>query len=99
MLGPEFDRFALVYESKYSQDWREFFIKRDPAIISEVVNELTYLNECVELQVLPPIQPECAHGKGDTFTGCGFRHICLNTATVGQAHELAQGVTPTAPGR
>lgn len=77
MLATGWDEFVYVMEDKASNDWREFLIRKDPAILARVRDELEILNEHVERRVLPSILPACASKEGPYRT-CDYAAQCLS---------------------
>jgi hypothetical protein len=78
-LNPEMEGVSVIYENKDDNNWREFWVPRDPAITLQVQKDVEYLNECVDSRVLPPVKPDCAAQKGTEYRQCPYKGICLKT--------------------
>lgn len=76
MLMTGWDVWSLVYEDKDTSQWKEFVVHRDPALIEQVQEELTYLNDSVFYKTLPPVLDECQKRQG-AYRKCAFAHSCL----------------------
>lgn len=77
MFVTGWDMFVYVIEDKRSLDWREIIVRRDPALIAQVKQELEELNEYVEHRRLPDILPACSQKTGPYRT-CPFAGACLS---------------------
>lgn len=73
---PELDKFALVYESKNTNEWNEIIVHKDPNVMTAVENEIDELNTAVDDRKLPPMIPECRSGTSKTFKDCPYSKIC-----------------------
>ena len=71
--------FSVIYEDKNNQDYREFRVKQDPDMASEVDRELDELNESLQAKTLPEVLLSCQHRDGSEYRNCPFRDICLET--------------------
>jgi hypothetical protein len=69
-------QFAITYDCKENQDWKEFVVKFDPDIADEVMRELIDLNMAVEEEQLPVILDGCEE-KNSVWRRCPYRGICL----------------------
>lgn len=91
MLVTGYDEFVYVMEDKASNDWREFLIRKDPAIMARVKAELEVLNEHVERRVLPDILPSCLAKEGP-YRQCDYAAQCL------ARHHAVRNQWPDRPG-
>lgn len=76
LLVTGWDVASYVMEDKGSQQWREIVVRRDPALIARVRDELEVLNEHVERRVLPDPLPSCTQGQGPYKT-CPYAVHCI----------------------
>jgi hypothetical protein len=74
---PEIPLWSLVYDNKDDNEWKEFVIKRDDDLLTEVKSEINELKEHVRSKDLPPILEECSQKKG-RYKTCEFAHSCLD---------------------
>lgn len=63
----------LLYENKNTQEMKEFFIEYDEKIAQEVVDQIIFVNKCVDENTLPPKEFDrtdfdCRY--------CDFKNIC-----------------------
>ena len=58
-LSGGFEVFVVVYENKATQEWTEFVIAPDPALLDEQRAELATLNDLVDKKVLPAMLSGC----------------------------------------
>lgn len=77
MLATDLRVWSLCYENKDTQEWKEFVVHYDEKMAQEVLDELQYLNDCLEKKELPPVLPECREMKGP-YKQCPFAHVCLD---------------------
>lgn len=68
--------FSYLMEDKSTQQFREIVVKRDPAVIREVRQELEELNEHVEHRTLPEVLPSCRAKEG-SYRTCPYGPQCL----------------------
>ena len=76
MMATGWDLAVYMIEDKSSQNFREIIVRRDPAIIRRVRQELEELNEYVEDRRLPDILPACAAKEGPYRT-CPYAAQCV----------------------
>lgn len=85
MLASGFERASYLVEDKKTQDFYEWVIHRDEAVIQQVVDELGVLNESVDKEELPKVLPECKRQQG-AYKTCPYAADCL-----GQKHWPEDG--------
>lgn len=85
LARPDLKKFVLVYEDKRTQEYKEFVIDRDPALMKAVRRELAALQRSVSDKELPEVLDECKSGKGQTFNGCPYKTTCLEIADWSEA--------------
>lgn len=82
-LSGGFDLFVIIYEDKNTQQWEEFVITPDDALLASQREELRLLNGYVDLKAIPPMLPECQAKTGDQWTKwcpyAGTGGICEHT--------------------
>ena len=81
MLMANLDKASILYENKDSQDWREFVINRDDALMDKIITDLDYLNECLDVEELPPILDSCAEQVGSVYRHCPYSNVCLGISS------------------
>lgn len=64
--------FVIVYEDKTTQEWKEWVIEADPKRLEAQKKELECLSESASRRQLPPMLPDCAKQKGETFAQCPY---------------------------
>lgn len=74
--------FVVIYESKQTQEWKEFVVEPIPELMEASLKELEELRSAVDKQELHAILPECMPGKiatkgavkqnQSTFRNCPF---------------------------
>ena len=74
-------RWVFVYEDKQTQEWREVVVTRSLAIDALVADELRRLNETIDNEQLPDVQPECEARSGSQFETCPFSSHCTKPDT------------------
>lgn len=79
------DTASYVMEDKSTQDFREIIVRRDPAIIAKVKNELERLNEHVEHRTLPEPLASCQSKEGPYRT-CPFAAPCIERFRAGNTY-------------
>lgn len=92
LARPDIERFSLIYEDTTSRDWKEFVVERDAERLLDTRRQLEALNEYADNKRLPPVIPECALGKGQTFKDCTFSHKCLTIRNWTDAEALAADI-------
>lgn len=91
MLVTGWNEFVYIMEDKGTQQWREFRVTKDPAIMREVRNEMEVLNDHVERRVLPDVLPACATKEGPYRT-CPYARQCIDR------HRAVGNQWPDEPG-
>lgn len=66
------DLFIIIYENKANNEWFEWVIEPDLALIEEQREELKELNRAVDRKRLPPILPSCKAQVGPIFKECPY---------------------------
>lgn len=70
-------KVVFLYENKNNQELKEFVVERNMTtepILTEVLEDYAYLNECCETETLPPRE-----GSGKSSTACrwcGYKNEC-----------------------
>lgn len=82
VLRPDIEKFSIVYENKYTSEWREMRVQKDPKILRQVNNELGSLLEYWEERKLPPVLTDCRAKKGTEYRQCPFSGPCLESKTI-----------------
>jgi hypothetical protein len=67
-----YDRCSYVVECKRTQEFREWVVSRDDAMMTQVREELETLNGYTDDRKLPPILPECEAKEG-AYKRCPYR--------------------------
>lgn len=76
MAMTDIEQFSIVYENKDTGVWREFGVKKDAQIISEVISKIDDLTKSIENEELPRMLPLCETREGSEFRYCQFSEIC-----------------------
>lgn len=84
----DIDVFCVVYLDVTTRNWKEYVITRDPQYVAMVRNELERLNHAIDHRQLPEVLDECKAGKGKTFQGCQYSHICLGCRSYSDAERI-----------
>jgi hypothetical protein len=66
-LSGGFDLFVIIYEDKNTQEWIEWVVTPEEALLAAQREELRLLNEAVDKKQLPMMRPECASKTGDIW--------------------------------
>lgn len=82
---------VYIMEDKGTQQWREFAVTKDPAIMRVVREEMEELNSHVERRVLPDVLPACAVKEGPYRT-CPYARQCIDR------HQTVGNQWPDEPG-
>lgn len=77
MLGLSLDTFSIIYESKDTQDWKEFVVPYAPATAQDVEDELRALQQAIDTKRLPRRLSACEERDGIAYRQCPFRERCL----------------------
>lgn len=78
LLRDDLHTWSLVYEDKDKNEWKEFIVERDPALVRQVTDEIQDLQAFVQSETLPPVLDACTRKQGPYKT-CPFAHGCLET--------------------
>lgn len=97
LLRPDLETWSLVYESKDTNEWKEFVVRRDQAYLDQVRREIQDLQSYVLSQDLPPILPDCKRKQGPYKT-CPFAHACLETHEWPKRKRMIKRSSRTSPG-
>lgn len=76
MLATGIRTWSLVYEEKDTQDYKEFVVEFTPRIATEVLSELTALNNAVSRHELLPMLDACVEKNGMAYRSCPYRDSC-----------------------
>lgn len=76
VFGEPYSKAVLVYENKSTQDWIEFNLEPNEALLEIADRELMDLTMAVDRKELPEMLPSCRKLKGKTFKECKFHHVC-----------------------
>lgn len=66
---------SILYENKADNTMHEWVIERDDDLIAESLEELDYMNECIDNKTLPAIKPACRAHIGKEWEGCPYAGI------------------------
>lgn len=79
LLDPEIPAFSVVYENKNDGEWKEFRVRRDDVMYSEIETEVKLLNEMYKSETLPKVLNKCDTREGAEYRNCPFKDMCLKT--------------------
>lgn len=63
-------KVIFLYESKDTQELKEFCFTDIMGVLNEALKKFSYLNDCVETNTVPPME------KSFNCNGCRFREVC-----------------------
>lgn len=67
-------KVVFLYESKDTQELKEFCFTDVNSVLQKALNKFKYLNECVDSNKVPPME------KSFSCNGCRFREVCKKDA-------------------
>lgn len=77
MLATGISVFSLIYENKDTQDWEEFVIERDEAMIERVKEKAEGLWDKTYTKQLFPMIEKCEYKEGWQYDWCTNRVSCM----------------------
>lgn len=69
------DIYVIIYENKGTNEWHEWVVEPDKALIREQKQELIRLNRSVDAKKLPHMLQQCRAEVGPTFGDCPFGQV------------------------
>lgn len=85
LMAAELDTAVVIYEDKSTQDWKEFEVHQDDAVVKEITGILEVLNEAIDHDQLPEVLDACKASKGTAFNQCPYASVCLRATTAEDA--------------
>ena len=68
------DKVIFLYESKDTQELKEFCFTNIESVLKKALDKFNYLNDCIKTNNIPPIE------KSFNCNGCRFREVCKKNA-------------------
>lgn len=90
MIATGMDLVSIIYESTFSGEWKEFVVRRDPALVDMVFEALSRMAEAVDAQQLPEPLFDCQNKTGSVYTQCPYRKDCLSWWKAGESWPAQQ---------
>jgi len=99
LSGGRYDRILYIYESKFTQQVKEFMVKFNPTVIAPILESAKDVAQGVRAGI-PPDRPTWAAPDGPICKGCGYRSTCWQLEkTNGTDHPSEELTVVKSPGR
>jgi len=88
LLASGYERAFIVYEDKMSQQWSEYEVRRDDAVIDQIESILQELNHAIDSGDMPEVLHDCQNQEGATFNNCPYSDVCLGISSTEEIGTL-----------
>jgi hypothetical protein len=89
-----YEQIVFIYESKFSQQTKEFVVKRNDALIANRLDEAKDVAQCIRSGIVPD-RPIWAEEDGPLCKSCPYRNTCWSKEKTHEAPTPVYKVTRT----